>query len=111
MIAWRETRRFREQASDYADAAELCVTAAIWAWTRPEGRRQWAMRVVERSKGAGAPRNILWGEGSPMPDRLWWRERAALRRGRGASSQRHRRVIADNALPDDSASERHLSVT
>jgi hypothetical protein len=88
MSAWQGTRRYRDQEADYADAAELCRTAAIWAWTKAEDRREWARRVIELSKGAGAPRNIVWGQKSPMPDRVWWQERAERFADRAAAARR-----------------------
>jgi hypothetical protein len=88
MITWGEIRRCRQVASDYSDAAEMCLTATIWALRRTEDRWRWAARVVELSKGAGAPRRIVWGEEIPMPPLLWWRERAARFARRAAAARR-----------------------
>jgi alpha-beta hydrolase superfamily lysophospholipase len=96
MIAWWKIRRYRDEVLDDSDAAEMCMTAAIWAWTRAEDRRRWAMRVIELSKGAGAPRSILWGEESPMPGQVWWQERAARFAERAAATRR-RVAILDRA--------------
>jgi hypothetical protein len=113
MIAWWEARRCRDAASDYAEAAEMSLTATIWAWKRVEDRHQWATRVIELSKGAGAPRSIVWGEESPMPGRLWWQEqaarfsrRAAVVRKKAAALERskrrlrRRRWAKSSATPD-----------
>ena len=89
MTAWREARRCREEDSDFSEAAELCLTATIWAWRRTEDREDWAESVVELSKGAGAPRpRRVWGEESPMPSLLWWQEQAARYARRAATARR-----------------------
>ena len=65
MTAWWEARRCRDEDSHFSEAAALCLTATIWAWRRTEDREDWAERVVELSKGAGAPRRRRLGGGDP----------------------------------------------
>jgi hypothetical protein len=73
MLAWwDEIRRSRKEASDASEAAELCLSATVWAWRKAEDRPVWAAAMIELAKGAGAPRRrIVWGEDIPMPSLEW----------------------------------------